>query len=238
MTNQSFKIEIEDIPKIYAKLKQKNNFSLGRVILEDPFEEAFTEVSNLGGTEWSSSTLLEVSKGKIKIPARTLEGKFNAKIIRDTAYILDEFGRPKYEIHAPEDSLSSEFYILFGTSGEDLFDGCNTPTKPLSSLENFVKQFTEYQDLVETVVNGIYHEGHFHPQNNVMYWKYTGRTLDMENDEEGKLYDIEEKIPEIQTEKPNVLFEDVGGQEKAKEEVKWLSHGLTNPEMYHNWGII
>jgi SpoVK/Ycf46/Vps4 family AAA+-type ATPase len=40
----------------------------------------------------------------------------------------------------------------------------------------------------------------------------------------------------IEVERPNVTFEEIGGQETAKQEIEGLSFALSNPELYKKWG--
>lgn len=234
--NPGFKIQIEEINKIYQQLKNptESAYYLGSSALPIPFNNISVSCDT-NGSLYKSLTRIEIDTFQrdedLKAPVKTLEGKFKVKTIRDNVLILDEEGKPEYEVIP---SWLGNMGIFFGNK----IISSATTTKNIGTLEDFVKQLNRYKEVIETTVNGIYLESGRKTPDVVMYWR-PAMTTEFQAETTG-LGGIAQKYPDlmdkIEIEKPNITFTDIGGQKRAKLEIQGLSFALKNPELYRKWG--
>jgi transitional endoplasmic reticulum ATPase len=110
---------------------------------------------------------------------------------------------------------------------------------PNLSEENFSNSLDEFRDVLELVLIKLYkYSGAPLPnqtvtissperiKKNIISTNGLERMKDLPEDLKGKLL----------AEKPNVHFEDIGGQELAKKEIQGLVNALKHPEQYKRWG--
>lgn len=249
---QPFRIEIENIKDIYQIFKEPTSYNegcyhLGQTVLYNPFEKISVNAIS-DGNSYSSlvqlRTILDkekISHAKVSLPINTLKQKFNVKSIRDSAYILDQNGKPEYELSA-DCVLDSGVSIYIG-KGSGISEG-NTPRKQVGTVDSFVSDMERYKDLIETTVNGVYVEKGKDVEEMVMYWRppmKRDKSLikDFFNGSDflSKLGDEYINLKgKIEVSIPGVSFEDIGGQDQAKKEIQGLSFALKNPKLYAKWG--
>jgi SpoVK/Ycf46/Vps4 family AAA+-type ATPase len=256
MTSNSkkpFSISPENIGILYADTLYRDlDYNLGASSLWSPLKVILTTFKNYGYYNYGSLTeIISEENSKIKqLPIESIKQKFEVlEIKKNSIYVLDREGRPEYEIKS---NAKGEINIAFGMI--DGIIGRNTYKKKRADLETFVSDIEDYKELIETTVNGIYEETDkffSNDQEIVMYWAPQNYELEptilnnsnlinyaIHKNKESRLKKSDSnKLEEIiKIEKPNVLFSEIGGQDKAKEELQKLSSAIKNQGLYRKWG--
>ena len=139
------------------------------------------------------------------------------------------------EIHIDEDD---DYHLEFtGNTDED--------------LEKFKKRIKLFGQIIQDSVNTIYRENKLEspnkkliitpPKNTLLKIEHSQKRAKVQKSlmtstgmlDEGLADEIQANMLE---EKPDVRFEDVGGQEEAKEALDWAVYGLTHPEVFTEEG--
>jgi len=245
---QPFRIEIEDVKKIYDDFQipryssREEFYHLGETALNEPLEKISVTAKTDGETYESLANINSILpygiwlRKKINLPINALKEKFSVWQLGNTAYILGKDGKPEYELNS-DNIISGGIDICVGRGPS--IGNKNTPRKKIESLEKFIFEMHRYKDLIETTVNGIYGINE-NISENVMYWKpvikqdnFPTKIVDFSSKLEKKHDDFQSKI---EMEIPEISFEDIGGQEEAKKEIQSLSFALKNAKLYLKWG--
>ena len=113
---------------------------------------------------------------------------------------------------------------------------------PLSTPESFAKVMPDFIEIVKATVDQIYESDKKSAFNDDLVIKtpkvdkqVSGEELGEDSDEK-TVNKIEAIVEKIEISKPNVTFDEIGGQEKAKKEIQEIAIALTNPDLYKKWG--
>ncbi len=266
MEKNRFRVVVENVEQLFKQFNVPNetrhdfmsgdsfktNYQLGGTPLEEP-AKAVQASGYSTGRQYTLRAYIDTaykSKDRNSIdwlrhyeltpPHRQLSQHFKTKKIAETVFILDDDGREEMVVHCG-DFFLGWLEIEVGSQGGSLHD-VSSPPKTITTLEQFEKDITKFAKVIEVAVNGVYEEFHKEAPDTTLYLR-PSIWVPTETEEGGSIFsklfgggqkDLLKKAIEI--EKPNVSFEDVGGQEEAKREIQGLSFALRNPELYQKWG--
>ncbi len=117
-----------------------------------------------------------------------------------------------------------------------------TDTIPFSSQEDFIKNITDFSKINEGLINAAYTILEIPKTDNVLVIGPPLLSKDTQpsspfSDLFGSQKESQSKIESLLGfEKPNVTFDQIGGQKDAKEEIQGLSLAIKKPELYKKWG--
>jgi ATP-dependent 26S proteasome regulatory subunit len=246
-----FKVRIEDAKTIFEQLKEgtprDSCYDFGSTPLEYPLEnvsvtgisdgQRFSSLVQFGlDSDFREERYSEEGNKGVPFSEQYLNERFKTKKIGNDILILDDNGKPEFYIG--RQPVLQE--LMIGVGRDRSMGVGPVPLKKLTNFADFKPWIEKYASVVETAINAVY-EGKkqwspdmelvFRPQmkergitsiENMMA-KLGGKTAESLKDK-------------LQVEKPNISFEDIGGQDKAKREIQGLSFAIKNPELYKKWG--
>jgi len=230
----TFKINIERFNELYDQIKSSDTsyFGLGNCNLSFPFKEMSTKLHS-DKEYYNIKTRIELSdslieKKDIQFPLFDLEKNYKIKKLNNNALIVTNHkDEHEYELIKFNSKHSNYFSIESGSSA--------TIQKKIGKANKFAFEIDRYKSLLETLINGVYALTEKDTMNNVLYWRpdilYDDSSLFFREPEEQQ-----QLSSMLLTEKPNVTFDDIGGNEKSKTEIEGICFALTNPELYKKWG--
>lgn len=260
MENKGFKVVVEGVEQLFKQFSVPNetrrdfdgnsfktDYQLGGAPLEEPAKEVQASGFSTGRQYTLHASVYTAYKPgsrsldhyKLTPAHRQLSQHFKTKKVAETVFVLDDEGGEEFVVHQ-DDSLFGWLKIEAG--GQGGFHSVSSPAKTITTLEQFEKDITKFAKVIEVAVNGVYEDFHKEAPDVTLYLR-PSIYMPTETEEGGSIFsklfgggqkDLLKKAIEI--EKPNVSFEDVGGQEGAKREIQGLSFAIKNPDLYKKWG--
>ncbi len=251
-----FKVKIEEPKRIFEQLRaptpEHNAYMFGDSPLDYPLESV--SVSGISDGRSLSSLVQIHSDMELRYPTdnnydsdRTppfyeefLKEKFHTKKIGKEIIILDDNNQPEFQVGLAD--LVENMFIGVGR-GRHMGKGV-APLKRLTTFPDFDTWLKKYAQVIETTVNAVYEgakrwspdiELILRPQLEERPVPGAANLGDLmaKFRDMGQMEDLKDKL---QIEKPNVKFNEIGGQEKAKREIEGLAFALKNPDLYQKWG--
>jgi len=106
---------------------------------------------------------------------------------------------------------------------------------PSSDKESYDKVMADFIDVFKTSVEETYKATETNSPDEVLVLHPP--MISMDRDKSETNHNIPEALAgKIEIEKPNITFDDVGGQTEAKKEIEGISFALKNPDLYKKWG--
>jgi AAA+ superfamily predicted ATPase len=244
---KGFQVRIENSDLIFKAIQAKRNGELGNQLLESPIKEVDVDLKttkdtfNLTGAihldfNKTRDKSIDVQETKRRIAQRFLENTPNNKITeRGGHFIVIASRGTKFIIsgHLIDDKIDISTGII-----RDFLEDKQVLTLPSSNQENYDTVMADFIDILEASVEEIYRSiGKTAPSEEMVL-----RPPKIKNNSEDRRTNSDEfKTPDdllgkIEIEKPDMTFDEVGGQEKAKIEVQGLAFALKNPDLYKKWG--
>lgn len=244
---KGFGVRLEKCSLIYAAVDKNICGSLGRIELGGPVKDASVDLSS--NPEYFSLTA--------KINTGTYLNLFpNQRLHTSRGQIFDALkesspnsrqGEGQMIITGPEGTNFLIGSIIGGYDGISIstvtVEGFNTNEEKVSSgleknQQNLEKALKDMAQVTESSVNKVYKlVGQNAPQKELVLGpmslqseKEAKQELTKEIEERDQLLNI------LEIKEPGVSFEDIGGQEEAKEVLKKVAMALENPENFRKWG--
>lgn len=111
---------------------------------------------------------------------------------------------------------------------------------PLSTRESFDNVLADFNEVLRATVEEAYKQkGKISPNEELVLHPPEVDINDKRRQGDAVFGDVETPknlLGKIEIEKPNVRFEDIGGQKEAKREIEGLAFALKNPDLYRKWG--
>jgi len=240
---KGFQIRIESPDLILNAAQKGKSGELGKSLLEKPIKSIDVKLlSGKGNFDLEASVGLDTLAGwdgdnnEDKTKLRTLDFRKD---------IAEEFGTYKER---------SNNYIITGPRGTPLviteelsLNKCIITTgfvrdwsrrierinpAPESTKENVENALADVSDVIKRSVSTIYGLA-LKPVPNEELVLHPPK---VKTDEVGEYSTPEALLGKLNVEKPDIKFEDIGGQEGAKREIQGLAFALKNPELYRKWG--
>lgn len=167
-----------------------------------------------------------------KLKDGPLGQKFKLKEMGDTLYVLDDQGQQEFAVHRGD---SGGVYIT--TGGEQ-----GTIPSELTTNEAFQQWIARCASVIQETVASVYQaKGKFSPDVELVIrpverpiaTEHAGGFSDLL-----KGLDPKEQLRQLVVveEKPDISFDQVGGQTAAKDELESVAFALSNPDLYREWG--
>ncbi|MEM4318398.1 MAG: ATP-binding protein [Candidatus Pacearchaeota archaeon] len=232
------KIKIERPNEIYKVVKKGvKNYSRGfnnieTMLLSSALEKPLSSLTisfDSDGKTYSIGSLIEYnSKLEFKEDkiwqslVKIFNENFNSKKIGDTIYLINE-GKIEYEVKYKNEYITKKAVEISNFWPGTESNKITNKTKFFSELENFIQ-------INELVLNNFYKEtGTL--KTDIELTLFPPKVMP------SKVYRKRNNFYGIIVKKPNVKFEEIGGQEIAKKEIQGIVLALSNPLLYKNWGI-
>lgn len=247
-----FRVRVESPDLIFKALERGVSGDIGRHLLESPVDEVSAELIaekgkfNLHGIVSldfgaRSERGIGVESLRRTIAQRYLQNNSDGKIIerggnfiittpRGTKFILAERFKGLGHI------LISTGLIHPTITGEPM----QIVPAPTATRESFDVVMADFIDVFQATVEEAYRADRKTPPDEELVLRppkvgVNGRRGGAE-ELFGGLKTPDQLLGKIEIEKPDVKFEDVGGQTEAKREIQGLAFALKNPELYKRWG--
>ena len=190
------------------------------------------------GRKLELGKIREELKKRLNITDFSVEFDKEAGLIRITKAIPSTDRGDSYVLHHFNRPLMTEAYCLH-------FHG-----SPESDVNVFSQRYSDFAQLLKLVADSIYKAGgcpspsktlslappkSTEPQNKTLEKSLT-QTLTAAGllDDESLVADIRNRI--LLEKRPDISFDDIGGQQKAKDELKVIAYSLTNPDAFQEEG--
>lgn len=246
------RVRVENPDLIFKALKRGVSGELGRYLLESPVDKASVE--------------LRAGKGTFNLLGRVslnFEARYDRKI-RDEAirqavaqrFLVNNPDRRVVErggnfiVTAPrgtkfvlgkravgfDDTVISTGFVESQVSGESL----QLVPAPSSSRGSYDRVMADFIDVFKATIEEAYRADKKTPPNEELVLRppkvgangLRGRSEELF----GEIKTPDELLGKLEIEKPDVTFEDIGGQAEAKKEIQGIAFALKNPELYKKWG--
>ncbi|MDA2922182.1 ATP-binding protein [Patescibacteria group bacterium AH-259-L07] len=252
MEEKGFQVVVEDKERLFEQFSDNNDsfiskmsHQLGGAPLEEPAEKVEVIASSNGNHYMLSATVYMIQrpegifkKKELTLPHKQLSQHFSTKKVGQCVFIFDDKGREEFIVYL-KGGLIEEFKIEAGGGEES--QSLSSPLKRVTTLEDFKKDVLKFTKLVEVTVSSIYEDLHKKSPSVTLYLrpsilkaKVKETQVESSPTEDDVRKDMVKKTIEI--DRPNVTFDDIGGQESAEKEVRSLSLWLKDPERYKKWG--
>lgn len=242
-------IEIHDEDLIYKALDEGQKGQIGRVFMENPIEEITINakpsenktfdlqatidldiLSVMGPRKNSGNVTEEVSKALSQLSNEEIKERNNAYIIRFPSGMVFTV---RDDIISSKILISSSIISSNTILSEEVY---RVAPSPQLTKENLKVSLSDISDIVRIATDKIYH---------IFGKQSPTETMEIHpprifNERSSNPFNLEQTpddlLGKIEIEKPNIQFEDIGGQEEAKREIEGISFALKNPELYKKWG--
>lgn len=109
---------------------------------------------------------------------------------------------------------------------------------PVATEEGLQSAVEDVSEAVDLILGGMYEAGHKQTPQEELILRTPKLKLNGEKiGSESEIYSTpEELLGKLEIEKPDISFDDIGGQIDAKREIQGLAFALKNPELYKKWG--
>jgi len=248
---KAFQVRMENPDLIFKAIEKGVSGELGRLLLESPVEKVDVEVKaekdtfNLFGKISFDFDAIVDNRGLDKKVRESVARRFGEN--NSDGKIVEKGG--KFIVTAPkgtrfvvgEESVGlNNIIISTGFVPQNFSEPLQLVPAPLSKRENFDTVMADFIDVFEVTVEEAYKSNNKTPPNEEMVLRPpkigTNGRKEGGGGFFGDLKTPSELLGKLEIGKPDVRFEDVGGQEQAKKEIQGLAFALKNPELYKKWG--
>ena len=243
---REFLVEMENPDLIFKAIKDGVSGSLGDTFLEDPIYEVTVDVESNRKTY---NLFADIEMCSAVLNRRHYRSD---KILKSIAkkYVGNNPGKEyikRGESLVITTSNGNKFLMGYDTGlfylNTGLVEGPDKSIQflpaPEISKEKFDSVMTDFLDIFKRIVKKVYKSEETEmsgeklvlrpPQEDDYGWECEN-AMDREMEVRDGL------LKKISIEKPQVSFEDIGGQEAAKKEIQGLAFSLKNRELYDKWG--
>lgn len=249
-SENQFKIKVHNPDLIFKAIKEAEFNDLGSASLTIPLEKILIASNSDENRHYLNSTIsfdFNIKENQKSNYQKTIDSNFLNEIISDI-----QKDNPEFEIN----NYDKLFKIK--TKNENLFsikfDDVNvlnnyhlrvktentSKSHSFNSQEDFNKTIYDFTNINEILINKIYTALEIPKTNKTLYISPPVRFLDPSSDckSSGKYEpQSKDKINSFSNfEKPNITFDQIGGQKEAVDEIKGLCYAIKNPELYEKWG--
>lgn len=249
---KGFWVRVESPDLIFKALERGVSGELGKHLLESPVNMVTVELK--AGKD-SFNLLGEISldfKARYdrKIRGETIRLAAVKKFLKNNSNckIVERGGN--FIVTAPR---GTKFVIGEKTMGLDdiaISTGLIEPTfggeplqlapAPLSNRESYDVTMADFIDVFKTIVEETYRADGKTPPNEELVLRPPRADVNGLNGRDKELFGgiktPDQLLGKLEIEKPEVTFEDIGGQVQAKREIQGIAFALKNPELYRKWG--
>lgn len=106
--------------------------------------------------------------------------------------------------------------------------------EPEKTVEKMEQVFTDFTGMIEKFVKYLWQTQGTTPPNETMILEPPTRKIEADGSSRSKT--SEDLLRRIEIEKPNINFDEIGGQDEAKKEIEGLAFALKSPHLYKEWG--
>ncbi len=249
--SKGFQIRVENPDLIFRAIEKGISGELGAHLLESPVEKVDVDVKaekdtfNLLGNISFDFDAIQNNRGfdqKVResVARRFVENNPDGKIVeRGGKFIVTAPRGTKFVVGERSVGLN-DIIISTGLVPQTIGEPMQAVPAPLSKRENFDTAIADFIDVFEVIVEEAYKSNNKNSPDEEMVLRPPKIGTNGIKEGGGRLFDDlktpSELLGKLEIEKPNIRFEDVGGQEQAKKEIQGLAFALKNPELYKKWG--
>lgn len=244
-----FNVKIEQPDQIWKAAKEGKSGQLGMQLLEKPLNNL--DVSLISGKENFEliAKLDTTHTADFKVAKDMYEWQIMENII------------PALKQTYPNSKERGGKLILTGSRGTKLIIGNDEPTNfhyieistgtikgalgkareqvvpsPIKTQENLNAALQDLADILKTSTENIYKLAGKEAPDEELVLRPPKQEIGVGKTALGEIRTPQELLGKLEIEKPDVSFEDIGGQVAAKREIEGLAFALKNPELYRKWG--
>jgi|GEM_PF-6434857 len=257
LTPGEFGIRVENNDLFFKALKRGFAGEVGRQLLEKPVKEVVISLVsgrrqfNLFAAVFINEEASQKNSMKESVISHEVAKSFaknnpNSGVIeRGGNFIVTASGGTRLLVAKDEGFNDEEFdgkmhRVISITTGMEPYRAVGSYLQvvpaPLSEKGVYEKVMPDFIEVIMATVDQISKTDKKIAFNDELIIKTpeTKKSSDPESEEtEDKVADV---VTKVVMEKPNVKFDEIGGQEKAKREIQEIAFALTNPEIYRKWG--
>lgn len=249
---RGFGIKVENPDLIFKAIRNRAGGELGKLLLEAPISEVSVDLEpqkdtfNLAGEVGIDFRSTRMFEGKSD-PGRIMEAVANKYARNNPDGKLIERGRNLIvtgphgtKLMFGEDISLHRIFITTGVvkGGLSSHESMQVVPAPQSTQESFDAVLADFTEVMRETVKEAYRQDGKSSPNEELVLRPPKVGL---NGKEfrGLLGGVEtpaDLAGKIEVEKPDIKFEDIGGQSEAKREIQGLAFALKNPDLYQKWG--
>jgi AAA+ superfamily predicted ATPase len=246
---QGFRVRVEGPSAIYQELKTVRNsiLYLGETPMDNQPIAKAQVLAFPNGKTIAMRAVLQPAEGAIswygeerqfigRLKDGSLGQKFKLKEMGDTLYVLDDQGQQQFAVHRGD---SGGVYITAG--GEH-----GTVPSELAGGDDFQGWITRYASVIQETAASVYQaKGKSSPDVELVLRPPERPVRAGVGEGSGgsisdllKGLDPKDQLRQLVVveEKPDISFDQVGGQTAAKDELESVAFALSNPDLYQEWG--
>lgn len=232
-----FQVAVRDIEQFFRQLSAAEGrvstfYFLGKAALLEPLKSISVCGFTTGQHYRLYADIRPVFIGIIQFqlaPPRLLSKRFKTQKFDRSVLVLDGGGKGEIVV---ESTVFGWLQVSTGHFGDSFL-----APKTLTTFEQFKKDVTKFSDVVEATVNGIYEDRCSQAPAGTFYLEPILAPDEAEEETAVARQESRNVLKNsVEIEKPDMSFDDVGGQDEAKAEIAKLSSAINNPERYQRWG--
>lgn len=251
--SNGFQIRVGSPDLFFEALKRGVSGKVGEQLLESPVNKVRVELiakensfSLLGKifVDYMAQHFRGVEYKKIiqDVIKKLVANNLDSKIIEEGgSFIVTASRGTKFVLGGESISLSGDIFISTGLIKPQAFDNSlQFVPAPSSSRESYDTVMADFIDVFKIIVEEAYKADiKTSPDKELVLRPPKVGANGLRGRGEGLFDGIktpDKLLGKLEIEKPNVNFEDIGGQARAKEEIEGIAFALKNPELYQKWG--
>lgn len=249
---KGFQVRVESPDLLFKALERGVSGEIGKHLLESPVDEVSAElkpgkdVFNLQGEvslDFNATYNRRINEETVRraVAQRYLHNNPDGKIIeRGGNFIITAPKGTKFVLGERSVGLD-DIMISTGLIDHQITDEpMQLVPPPASTRESFDVVISDFIDIFKATVEEAYRADKKTPPDEELVLRppkvgANGRRGRAEG-LFGGIKTPDQLLGKMEVEKPDVKFEDVGGQTEAKREIQGLAFALKNPELYKKWG--
>lgn len=241
---KGFEITVENPDLIYQAIEKGKSGLVGETLMSKPLKKVIVELFDNKDTfnliahinyesdfSMGNENFPKLNEGFYKALAQTgmdikeRDGRFIFKTPEGISFIVGR-GNGMANI-----SISTGVYFDYRDDIKQLIPG---PAKQREVFDRTIQAFTK---TLKKAVEIVYGSFKLPIPEETLVLHSPAQKINGNLDREGQSQVTPEVLRgKIEIEKPNVSFDDIGGQDAAKREIEGLAFALKNPELYKKWG--
>lgn len=249
---KGFQVKVESPDLVFGAIERNVSGELGKHLLESPIDEVSVELIsgkdtfNLLGEvslDFDARHGRNVSDKTVRksVAQRFVKNNPDGKIIeRGGNFVVTASRGTKFVVGERSVGLD-DIVISTGLALQSFGEPLQIVPAPSSKREDYDTVMADFIDVFKATVEETYNAdgGKIPPDEELVLRPPKIGTNGKKGMGEGFFGGIktpDQLLGKMEIEKPNIKFEDIGGQAQAKREIQGIAFALKNPELYKKWG--
>lgn len=249
---KGFQVKVESPDLVFGAIERSVSGELGKHLLESPIDEVSVELQagkdtfNLLGEvslDFEARHQRNVSDKTIRklVAQRFVKHNPDGKIVERGGNFIVTASRGTKLVLGEKSVGLDDILISTGLATQLIDEPLQIVPAPPSKRESYDVTMADFIDVFKATVEEAYKAdgGKIPPDEELVLRPPKIGTNGRKGRGEGFFGDIktpDQLLGKLEIGKPDVKFEDVGGQEQAKREIQGIAFALKNPELYKKWG--